>query len=53
MEMAKKYIQNPMGCIHCHDPHAARARVVRDALIDAVVDREKGPIRMIKRRAKK
>src|SRR4030042_5927937 len=19
-EMAKKYIQNPMGCIHCHDP---------------------------------
>ena len=42
IEMAKKYIQNPMGCIHCHDPHAAKARVVRDALIQAVVDREEG-----------
>ena len=39
VEMAKKYIQNPMGCIHCHDPHGAKPRVVRDALIQAVVDR--------------
>jgi hypothetical protein len=23
IEMAKKHIQNPMGCIQCHDPHAA------------------------------
>ena len=42
IDMAKKYIQNPMGCIHCHDPHAARGRVVRDALIQAVVDRGEG-----------
>jgi formate-dependent nitrite reductase cytochrome c552 subunit len=42
IDMAKKYIQNPMGCIHCHDPHAARPRVVRDALIQAVVDRGEG-----------
>jgi formate-dependent nitrite reductase cytochrome c552 subunit len=31
-----KDVQNPMGCIHCHDPHATRNRVVRDALIEAV-----------------
>jgi len=42
VEMAKKYIQNPMGCIHCHDPHGAKPRVVRDALIQAVVDRGAG-----------
>jgi len=40
--MAKKYVKNPMGCIHCHDPHAAKARVVRDALIQAVLDRIEG-----------
>ena len=28
--------QNPMGCIHCHDPHGAGPRVIRDALIDAI-----------------
>ncbi len=42
IEMAKKYIRNPMGCIHCHDPHATQARVVRDALIEAVSDRGEG-----------
>jgi formate-dependent nitrite reductase cytochrome c552 subunit len=42
MEMAKSHLQNPMGCIHCHDPHAARPRVIRDALIEAVVDRNEG-----------
>jgi hypothetical protein len=31
VEMTKKYIQNPVGCIHCHDPHATKPRVVRDA----------------------
>ncbi|WP_035055218.1 ammonia-forming cytochrome c nitrite reductase subunit c552 [Desulfuromonas sp. TF] len=31
-----KDVQNVMGCIHCHDPHAARSRIVRDALIEAV-----------------
>jgi nitrite reductase (cytochrome c-552) len=30
-------VQNPMGCIHCHDPHGTQPRVVRDALIDAVM----------------
>jgi formate-dependent nitrite reductase cytochrome c552 subunit len=30
------------ACVHCHDPHAAKHRVVRDALIEAIVDRGKG-----------
>jgi formate-dependent nitrite reductase cytochrome c552 subunit len=30
-----KDVRNPMGCVHCHDPHAARPRIVRDALIEA------------------
>jgi len=42
VEMAKM-IQNPMGCVHCHDPHAARPRVVRDALIQAVLSRGASP----------
>lgn len=42
IEMAKNHLQNPMGCIHCHDPHAAKPRVIRDALIEAVVDRNEG-----------
>ncbi len=41
IEMAKT-IQNPMGCIHCHDPHATKPRVIRDALIEAIVDRGEG-----------
>ncbi|MBM4166240.1 MAG: ammonia-forming cytochrome c nitrite reductase subunit c552 [Ignavibacteria bacterium] len=35
-------IKNPVGCIHCHDPHGTQPRVVRDALIEAVVDRGEG-----------
>jgi nitrite reductase (cytochrome c-552) len=31
-----KDVQNPMGCIQCHDPHAAKPRIIRDALIEAV-----------------
>ncbi len=31
-----KEAQNPAGCIECHDPHAAKPRVIRDALIQAV-----------------
>jgi formate-dependent nitrite reductase cytochrome c552 subunit len=27
---------NPVGCIHCHDPHGTQPRVVRDALIQAI-----------------
>ncbi len=41
VEMARA-IQQPAGCIHCHDPHGAQPRVVRDALIQAVVDRGEG-----------
>jgi formate-dependent nitrite reductase cytochrome c552 subunit len=53
MDMAKKYIQNPMGCIHCHDPHAAKPRVVRDALIQAVADRKEGTYPYDKEKSKK
>jgi formate-dependent nitrite reductase cytochrome c552 subunit len=42
IEMALNHLQNPMACIHCHDPHAAKPRVIRDALIEAVVDRGEG-----------
>lgn len=35
-------LQQPVGCIHCHDPHGTNPRVVRDALIEAVVDRGEG-----------
>jgi len=31
-----KDTNNPMGCIHCHDPHGTQPRVVRDALIQAI-----------------
>lgn len=31
-----KDVNNPVGCVHCHDPHATRPRIVRDALIEAV-----------------
>jgi formate-dependent nitrite reductase cytochrome c552 subunit len=51
--MAKRYIRNPMGCIHCHDPHAAKPRVVRDALIQAVVDRREGAYPYDKEKSKK
>ena len=52
--MAKQYLKNPtMGCIHCHDPHAAKPRVVRDALIQAVVDRNEGTYPYDKEKSKK
>ena len=31
-----KDTNNPVGCVHCHDPHGTQPRVVRDALIQAV-----------------
>jgi formate-dependent nitrite reductase cytochrome c552 subunit len=31
-----KDTHNPVGCIHCHDPHGAQPRVVRDGLIQAI-----------------
>jgi nitrite reductase (cytochrome c-552) len=36
-----KDTNNPVGCIHCHDPHGTKPRVVRDALIQAVLDGDK------------
>lgn len=35
-------MSHPMNCYMCHDPHSAGPRVVRDALINAVVDRKLG-----------
>ncbi|MBI4632914.1 MAG: ammonia-forming cytochrome c nitrite reductase subunit c552 [Deltaproteobacteria bacterium] len=31
-----KDLQHGLNCFTCHDPHAARPRIVRDALIDAL-----------------
>ena len=31
-----KDTNNPVGCIHCHDPHGTQPRVVRDGLIQAI-----------------
>lgn len=31
-----KDTNNPVGCIHCHDPHGAQPRIVRDGLIQAI-----------------
>jgi formate-dependent nitrite reductase cytochrome c552 subunit len=42
VELAKT-LQNPMGCVHCHDPHAAKPRIVRYALIQAVSTRGATP----------
>lgn len=41
VEMARD-TNHPMNCFMCHDPHSGQPRVVRDALIDAVVDRGEG-----------
>jgi len=41
VEMARD-AHRAFACVHCHDPHSAEPRVVRDALIQAVVDRGKG-----------
>jgi len=35
-------VNHPLNCFMCHDPHSAKPRVVRDALIEAVVDRKEG-----------
>ena len=37
-----KAMKHPLNCYACHDPHSAKPRVVRDALIQAVVDRGEG-----------
>ncbi len=38
-------VNNPMGCIHCHDPHATRPRIVRDALIEGIAREGATPYR--------
>lgn len=35
-------LKHPINCYICHDPHSTQPRVVRDALIQAVVDRGEG-----------
>jgi len=35
-------VKHPLNCFMCHDPHSTGPRVVRDALINAVVDRKLG-----------
>ncbi|MDZ7753569.1 MAG: ammonia-forming cytochrome c nitrite reductase subunit c552 [Gammaproteobacteria bacterium] len=35
-------LDHPLNCFMCHDPHSSGPRVVRDGLINAVVDRELG-----------
>ncbi len=38
-ELAKD-LQHGLNCIFCHDPHAAKPRIVRDGLIDALTRTE-------------
>jgi formate-dependent nitrite reductase cytochrome c552 subunit len=35
VEIAKD-TNNPVGCIHCHDPHGTQPRIVRDELINEI-----------------
>ncbi|MDP2167937.1 MAG: ammonia-forming cytochrome c nitrite reductase subunit c552 [Thermodesulfovibrionales bacterium] len=41
VELARN-LKHPLNCFTCHDPHSAGPRVVRDALIEAVVDKGGG-----------
>lgn len=41
VEMARA-MNHVFACFACHDPHSTQPRVVRDALINAVVDRGEG-----------
>jgi formate-dependent nitrite reductase cytochrome c552 subunit len=36
VEEVAKATNHVLGCVHCHDPHGAKPRVVRDALVEAV-----------------
>ncbi|MFZ5905972.1 MAG: ammonia-forming cytochrome c nitrite reductase subunit c552 [Nitrospirota bacterium] len=40
VELART-LQHGVNCYHCHDPHAAKPRIVRDALIEALTRPEK------------
>lgn len=52
VELARD-VKHPMSCFACHDPHSAGPRVVRDALIEAVVDRGEGTYPYDKEKSKK
>ncbi|MBE0425711.1 MAG: ammonia-forming cytochrome c nitrite reductase subunit c552 [Nitrospirae bacterium] len=40
VELART-LQHGANCFHCHDPHAAKPRIVRDALIDSLTGPDK------------
>lgn len=46
-------LKHPMNCYSCHDPHSTAPRVVRDALIEAVVDRGEGTYPYDKKKSEK
>lgn len=46
-------LQHAINCYMCHDPHSTQPRVVRDALINAVVDRGEGTYPYDKEKSKK
>jgi len=46
-------LHHPVNCYACHDPHSTQPRVVRDALIEAVVDRGDGTYPYDKDKSKK
>lgn len=46
-------LHHPINCFACHDPHSTQPRVVRDALIEAVVDRGDGTYPYDKEKSKK
>jgi len=46
-------VQHALNCFMCHDPHSSGPRVVRDALIQAVVDRDLGTYPMDAEKSKK
>lgn len=46
-------VKHPLNCFMCHDPHSSGPRVVRDALINAVVDRKLGTYPMDPEKSKK
>ncbi len=46
-------VKHPLNCFMCHDPHSSGPRVVRDALIQAVVDRDLGTYPMDAEKSKK
>lgn len=52
VDMARS-LHHPVNCFACHDPHSGQPRVVRDALIEAVVDRGEGTYPYDKEKSKK